>query len=515
LLLRVEDEVGHDVWGEGRDVNMKGCGSLDLGWAMPQLRRQHRIVKAMLAAAAIVPLSSPMLFGGLNSSNSGLWATRQFLPGQARYGRWVTSSSISCPSARRCVVVGQYQLHTPAAPTEAFVWTESANGWSDPVPLPGLSSLAANGAMVQGLSCGGVGSCVVVGSYLDAHDRSHAFLSQEVAGRWRAMKDVVTPGDVLDAVDCPALEDCVVGGASRSGLPLVILERRGTWGPPQSLRTSPAGKPGAVETISCSAPGECAVGGYLGQEPFVDGLVSGAWGTAAALPGVASLNVGDGGMVSSVDCAAKGACAAAGWITDASRQTQAFVDLESSGTWATAELPPGMATLAKGGSELASVSCAAVGACAATGWYEREDGRYAVADAAIGGTWHTVTPMSGIAATTHELSSSTSVSCWAPGDCTAVGAWRDGSGLELPWAATQHNGSWQPSVTVGGYTPHASHELAYLVSVICSGAYTCNATGTNGLDSGTDRAFVISESPRQRRDALASRRSWILAIETN
>jgi len=96
----------------------------------------------------------------------------------------------------------------------------------------------------------------------------------------------------------------------------------------------------------------------------------GSWGTAKEVPGTAALNKGTFAEISSVSCAAAGDCSAAGYYTDSSGHYQPFVASQSGGTWGEAEKVPGAATLNKGGlATMASISCAAPGSCSAGGYY--------------------------------------------------------------------------------------------------------------------------------------------------
>jgi len=97
--------------------------------------------------------------------------------------------------------------------------------------------------------------------------------------------------------------------------------------------------------------------------------VAGAWGSATEVPGTAALNKGGVAGVISVSCASAGNCGASGFYADGTGQ-QAFVVSETNGTWGTAKEVPGTATLNKGGRAAAdSVSCAAPGNCSAGGAY--------------------------------------------------------------------------------------------------------------------------------------------------
>ena len=69
--------------------------------------------------------------------------------------------------------------------------------------------------------------------------------------------------------------------------------------------------------MSCASAGSCAAGGFyrngLGNgQGFVVSENNGVWGGAIEVPGLAALDKGQFGAVSSVSCARTGNCAAGG-----------------------------------------------------------------------------------------------------------------------------------------------------------------------------------------------------------
>ena len=100
------------------------------------------------------------------------------------------------------------------------------------------------------------------------------------------------------------------------------------------------------------------------------------WSAAVEVPGTAALNSGGNARLSSVSCGAVGDCAAVGTYKDGSSHIQAFVVNETSGVWGDAVEVPGTAALNSGGkASVDSVSCGAAGECAAGGSYKDDVGR--------------------------------------------------------------------------------------------------------------------------------------------
>ena len=102
---------------------------------------------------------------------------------------------------------------------------------------------------------------------------------------------------------------------------------------------------------------------------------AGHWGTAAPLPGAAALNTGRNADIDSLSCGAAGNCAVGGFYTDSSGHWQAFVASQAHGTWGTARQVPGIAALNTGQNAATyPVSCASAGHCAAGGFYTDSSG---------------------------------------------------------------------------------------------------------------------------------------------
>jgi hypothetical protein len=138
----------------------------------------------------------------------------------------------------------------------------------------------------------------------------------------------------------------------------------------------------AVSSVSCAARGACVAGGFLtrrgsvGQQAFVVSSNHGRWGRAVKVPGLAALNASGAAEVRTVACAAAGACVAGGRYQDGEGYYQAFVVGETNGYWATARQVPGIAALNSGDSQVNAVACATGGPCVAGGTYQDDSQGY-------------------------------------------------------------------------------------------------------------------------------------------
>ena len=195
--------------------------------------------------------------------------------------------------------------------------------------------------------------------------------------------------DVL-SVSCGPAGDCAAGGDYTDGSGhrqgFVVSERNGVWGratPVPGLATLNQGQGqgvGAqVGALSCASAGNCSAGGYYSVrgnrvQAFVVSQRNGKWGRAAGVPGLAALNAGGTALVSSVSCAAAGNCTAGGYYTARRNHGHVIVAIERHGRWGRAAGVPGLGALNSGsglGAGVTEVSCGSAGNCAAGGYLHR------------------------------------------------------------------------------------------------------------------------------------------------
>ena len=98
----------------------------------------------------------------------------------------------------------------------------------------------------------------------------------------------------------------------------------------------------------------------------------GVWGRAEEIPGLAALRTGRFASVLSLSCARPGDCGAGGSYEETSFVVQGFVVSDTHGAWRRAEEVPGLAALnMNGDATISSVSCTAPGECSAGGVLRR------------------------------------------------------------------------------------------------------------------------------------------------
>jgi hypothetical protein len=254
--------------------------------------------------------------------------------------------------------------------------------------------------------------------------------------------------------------------------------------------------------LSCAAPGYCTASGYYSgtsvenEYPFAFSEVHGAWGRARLIPGLAALERSPHAVMGDPSCAKPGDCTAVGY-TEQSAQgppsvTHVFAASQVRGAWRKARPLPGFALLLAGRwAYLAGLSCAAPGDCTAVGYYA---GHYTVPEkillhaavaSQVGGRWRPAQALHGITgAGDGSLFPSfalKSVSCVAPGDCTAGGSSLR-HGTNYPIVMSQVHGTWaSPRQVAGVPLP------AWVDTVACTGPGSCAA-----VVSTASRLYVAS-----------------------
>jgi hypothetical protein len=403
----------------------------------------------------------------------------------------------------------------------------SSGGWGKAIQVPGTSSLNIGGnAYVSSVSCTSHGYCVAVGKYADGQEdpaSSQGFIVSRQNGRWDKARQV--PGlakldgeslSQLDSVSCASPGNCVAGGfyfsSSTAQWAFVVTERNGKWG--NAIQVAHAlniAGFGEVYSVSCPAAGNCAATGYYGSgpddsstAPFVVNQRNGKWETAIEVPGSSALNVIHDSRANSISCSSAGNCALGGFYVDAHGGRQAFVASERSGTWRSAIEVPGTAVVNLGGqAAVDSISCSAPGNCAAGGYYEasvfNEEAQKAKWQAFVvterNGSWGKAVPVLRTASVNDNVpgADAVSMSCPSTGNCTAAGAFIDGSNRLQAFVVSQNKAKWGKAVTVRGTGALNGGGQAEALSISCPSAGNCTTAGFYTGPHGHSQAFVANQ----------------------
>ncbi len=387
----------------------------------------------------------------LVTQRSGTWGTALGkLPGiHDLYALSSEILTVSCSSAGNCAAGGDYIDYS--GDDNAMLIGEHNGHWSKVFEVTGKSFNFGGEAQVTSVSCPSDGDCVAVGFYSTGHsNQTTTFFVSERNGRWGkvqqfpGMTRLNTAGYArMDAVSCGSAGNCSAGGfytKGRLSQALVVSERNGRWGRALAVPGIAAvnlGGAANVQSVSCASAGNCAAGGYYEAskyngttakwQAFAVNERHGRWGKATPLlrkPSTYDNTVG--ALAQSVSCGSAGNCVAGGSYVDRSGGIEAFLASEQRGTWGKAVEVPGTAGLNKGnGAEVNSVSCASAGNCSAGGNYTDHGSQAFVIDER-GGRWGRAFEIPGMTQlNVGNYATLNSLSCTAPGQCTAGGSYFD------------------------------------------------------------------------------------------
>lgn len=450
-------------------------------------------------------------------SSSGTWGKAVEIPGLGRLntGGDVDLSAISCTAPGQCGAGGQYGAAN--GKEDGFVVSQRNGIWGSATEVPGLNGLNVGGdASVDTLSCAAAGDCSAGGQYTASHNQFQAWVATERNGVWGNAIEV--PGSArldqaggadIGTMSCTRPGDCSAGGEyGVSGLSeggsqaLVVTERNGVWGRaievPRSGRLNYLGQ-AEVESVSCAAPGDCSAGGYYldrndNQQAFVVSQHDGRWAQAIEVPGSARLNVSGGAEIESVSCPRAGYCSAGGDVNG-----EAFVVAEHDDRWGKAIEVPGSARLnVSDDAEVESVSCAAPGDCSAGGYYDGANyNSQAFVVTEHNGSWGKAIEVPGSGRlNTSGMAEVDTVSCAAPGDCSAGGDYSGVDDSSQAFVVTERDGRWGRTIEVPGSARLNTGGDAETEAVSCAAAGSCGAAGeyANGRGGVDTQGFVVTEN---------------------
>ncbi len=165
----------------------------------------------------------------LLSQTAGIWGTGQEVTLPSNAERTATDQTagidaISCPTVGNCVAGGEYT--DTAENNDSLLVTQTGGVWSPgtQVSLPANSGQEQYSA-IDAVSCAGVGSCTVIGTYEDRSGGTLGYTLKEAGGLWGAAAALSPPAassaEVRLAVESllvPVGRDATVESISKAGL---------------------------------------------------------------------------------------------------------------------------------------------------------------------------------------------------------------------------------------------------------------------------------------------------------
>ena len=417
-----------------------------------------------------------------------------------------TLDEVSCSSPGNCAALGD---EDGSQGGEAVLVTESAGTWAfagtAPVPSAGPPNPGYPTSELADVACTS-GGCTAVGSYYDVMDDKHVLLDSESSGAsWGADPVALPPaapwGVSLLSDSCSTTQSCVAVGDVQGGeeaFPAIATGTGGSWTlqTVTDLPTNVYGEPGTggLSLVSCVSAGNCsAVGGVKFEGLLLMTETSGVWGppVIGTMPPGAPPPPTVAPNMTAISCSAPGDCSAVGWFDDSSGHQQGLLLTETAGVWG-----PGIEAALPGDAEaqpyvgVNSISCSAPGDCTAVGSYHSSGGTGALLLTETSGVWAQGVEV----ATPDGLSGGFSgISCVAPGDCSAVGSYGTSSGAVQVLLLDETSGVWQPAVTAA--ISGSGTVGALYASVSCSDPGDCSAAATyNDFDRSFERGVFFVET---------------------
>jgi hypothetical protein len=390
--------------------------------------------------------------------------------------------------------------------------------FTNAITVPGLTPQISNAVFKGAIACSSAGNCVTGGAYLDASGAQQAFVDSEVNGVWSSAQEVaasMNAGDLASiyAVSCPSVGTCTAAGgftdASGRAHAFAVSEIDAVWGDSVAIPDGTVLAMGDVITIQklvCSSVGNCNGVGAIAsttnetEQPMAFKEVNGVWGAPFVLPGLAALNPAGIGIISTLSCPSASSCSVGGAVINLTNfQISGFLDEETVGVWGSVFLPTGIDAPAEGNiSTVDSVSCYAPGNCTAGGTFTQDSvvgEAYFVNE--VNGVWGTVQDLPGVDQLNLSANANLSgLSCTAAGDCSATGSYEDGSELSQAFVDTETNGIWQNAMALPGINPLNGDIGSLPVSISCSSPGNCTSGGEyadDGVSETPTQAYLVNE----------------------
>jgi hypothetical protein len=402
----------------------------------------------------------------------GTWAMVK-TPNTGTSTNQLTSVSCAASGTPQCVTVGYFN-GVNSSQTLTQTWTGSY--WH----IVASANAQVPDDAIGGVACPAAGTCVAVGSYINAAGDREELIEQLSAGAWLTASGP-HPGsttNLLNDVSCATPISCIaVGYYVSSNVDQALAETLSgaNW------TLSPVSDEGSggneLNAVSCPAAGYCVAVGFYAQgsarRVLIETLDNGSW-TVNPSPGPSATN----NYLESVACTSTTSCVAVGYYFEANAR-HTLIEALVNGAWVV-EPSPGQGS---GDNLLDGVSCSSSTSCVAVGYYLSDGAHLALVETLAGHTWSLTTVPDPSASGDYPAA----VSCPQYGSCTLVGSYASGP---PGGAATQvllesyGNGSWTSTPT-----PSPGAGGGSLGGVACVPQANCVAAGHYN-DGATQGALV-------------------------
>ena len=470
---------------------------------------------------ALVAPSQALVF--VASWSNGAWSNAQVVSGLPTDPS-ITVSTATCSEGGACAVGGTY---VQGSTRGVYVAASSGGVWGTGLATDRVPGGTGGGSVVlSGLTCGGISTCVASGTFIDAAISVQPFVAVATSGVWSPPERLpgvdrlnvgatrYNDGGVLRELRCFDDGSCVaVGTAMDAGGTAHVFSATfsgGTWEPAVAIAELDGNAPQGANPVDleCSSATSCAllVATYsaLGVEGVAtDTMVDGVWGTITPVAGVTENDVGSNGAIpEALSCPQSDACTAIMVATDANASTTLLVAPVATDAAAVAsplDLSPGVDP----GLNALRLSCDALTDCTVVAAPPFPSlGRGSVIEQRDG-VWGAPVRTTGLApvirALSHVMGNPQLLSCATPTSCVVAGEIVDASGTLQGFVATIDHGVAAPAIILAratGVNAGATLTTGFSATALaCPQSGQCVLAGTTVSRSGQPAAAVAVQLP--------------------
>jgi hypothetical protein len=467
------------------------------------------------AVSAVLCLN---LFSITAAGADAYWTNAIEMPGLGALNQTTASTGpIVCTSSGNCVSGGAFTDGSTA--DQAFISQETNGVWSSATEIAAALNVGGAAGIIA-ISCPSAGSCTAEGSYTDNSGIIHTFVLNQVNGTWgfpTEVPDFTTlsfeDASEMTTLSCTSTSTCVGVGSyvdhvTGTAQPIIFNETNGVWATPVEVQGSAAFNTSGIAIVGgldCPSATTCEAGGdVLGVTatattlvPFFINENNGVWGSIEAIPGVAALSDQDEAALTALSCGAPGDCAAGGNYLDAAGESQAFIISEVAGVWGSATQLFATQLLGTGlSNSLISIDCPSAGDCSGIGGFADAQGNpqpFVVDEA--NHVWSAASEIPGVQAlNNNDGAALTTISCSAPGVCSAGGTYADAESNEQAFLVNETSNAWSSPIEVPGTPSLNKGGSATIFAVSCSADGSCGVQGSYTDASKNIQLFVVNSS---------------------
>ncbi len=345
-----------------------------------------------------------------------------------------------------------------------------------------LSPEGAKGTVLKGVSCTSSTACTAVGYYVNSAGTLMALAERWNGTSWSIQSTPSIGGakeTTLSGVSCTSTTHCVAVGqyqdASSTYVALVMSWNGTNW----TVQSAPS-PAGSISTflyrVSCTSTTNCvAVGTHWGQ--FTESLPlaehwNGTKWEVRATPNPAGSSFT---FLQGLSCSSAEACTAVGAYFDGSGTLRSLAERWNGTTWTiqTTPSPEGAKE-----TEFIGVSCPSATTCLATGFFKNSSGtKVTLAERWNGTSWEVHSTPNPGGATEAFLKG---ISCTSSASCTAVGSFKNSSGVSVTLAEYWNGTKWEI-----GSTPNPEGAKGNSLPAVSCLAGSCEAVGSFQNAAGT------------------------------